>query len=223
MAFTGGPAEFGEILKRFRVGDTLLMWANGLGVVAVGRVTAAWDGVAHRTPLVYREPHEFPEYRIPVDWYLDLRDAPLRRADVGWNPVQAVQRVKGREKLEALLATRLGGARARPLVVFVDIDDTLMRSFGSKRIAMTTMVERVRVLHAEGAVLYAWSSGGAEYARRSAEELGLSGCFVAFLPKPEVFIDDIRVEAWRSVVQLHPNEAAHRSVEELRVLVGASR
>lgn len=85
-----------------------------------------------------------------------------------------------------------------PLVIFVDIDDTLVRSFGSKRIAMSSMVDRVRALHAEGAVLYAWSSGGADYARSSAEELGIGGCFVAFLPKPDVFIDDVRIEAWRN-------------------------
>ena len=108
---------------------------------------------------------------------------------------------------------------SKPLVVFVDIDDTLVRSFGSKRIAMSSMVDRVRALHAEGAVLYAWSSGGADYARSSAEELGLGGCFVAFLPKPDVFVDDVRIEAWRQVVQLHPNEAAHRTVEELRALL----
>jgi hypothetical protein len=110
----------------------------------------------------------------------------------------------------------------KPLVAFIDIDDTLVRSFGSKRIAMSAMVERVRLLHAEGAVLYAWSSGGADYARSSADELGVGACFVAFLPKPDVFIDDVPVEAWRYTVQLHPNTAAHRTVEELRALAAAA-
>lgn len=107
----------------------------------------------------------------------------------------------------------------RPLILFVDIDDTLVRSFGSKRIPMTPMVERIRALHGEGAVLYAWSSGGADYARSTADELGLSDCFVAYLPKPDVFVDDVRVEAWRTSIQLHPNEVGHRTVDELRVLV----
>jgi hypothetical protein len=105
---------------------------------------------------------------------------------------------------------------SRPLVLFVDIDDTLVRSFGSKRIPMTPMVERIRALHAEGALLYAWSSGGADYARSTAAELGLSDCFVAYLPKPDVFVDDVRVEAWRNTVQLHPNEVAACTVEALR-------
>ena len=108
---------------------------------------------------------------------------------------------------------------SRPLVLFVDIDDTLVRSFGSKRIPMTAVVERVRVLHAEGALLYAWSSGGADYARSSASELGLSDCFVAYLPKPDMFVDDLRIEAWRNTLQLHPTEVVNRSVDDLRALV----
>lgn len=111
----------------------------------------------------------------------------------------------------------------RPFVLFVDIDDTLVRSFGSKRIPMTAVIERVRALHAEGAELYAWSSGGADYARASALELGLAECFVAYLPKPDVFVDDVRVEAWRNAVQLHPNEATHRTLDELRALVHPAR
>lgn len=112
---------------------------------------------------------------------------------------------------------------SRPLVVFVDIDDTLVRSFGSKRIPMTSVIERIRALHAEGAVLYAWSSGGADHARSTADELGLADCFVAYLPKPDVFVDDVRVEAWRNTVQLHPNEVAHRSLDDLRALVTGAR
>jgi hypothetical protein len=54
---------------------------------------------------------------------------------------------------------------ASRLVVYVDVDDTLVRSFGSKRIPMTEMVRHVRDLSRDGAVLYAWSSGGADYAR----------------------------------------------------------
>ena len=111
----------------------------------------------------------------------------------------------------------------QPLVLFVDIDDTLVRSFGSKRIPISAMVDRVRALHAEGAVLYAWSSGGGEYARSSAEELGIADCFVACLPKPHVFVDDIRVEDWRNAVQLHPNEASHRTLGDLRALLTAPR
>ncbi|MEZ4320783.1 MAG: DUF705 domain-containing protein [Myxococcota bacterium] len=96
---------------------------------------------------------------------------------------------------------------SRPLVVYVDVDDTLIRSFGSKRIAMSHTIERVQMLHAEGVELYCWSSGGADYARESAREVGLEGCFRAFLPKPTALIDDVEVANW-GLVELHPNEAA---------------
>jgi hypothetical protein len=82
-------------------------------------------------------------------------------------------------------------------VVYVDVDDTLIRSVGTKRIPMPRVVDKVRNLHREGATLYLWSSGGAEYARTSAEELGISDCFVAFLPKPTILIDDQPVSDWR--------------------------
>lgn len=82
-------------------------------------------------------------------------------------------------------------------VVYVDVDDTLVRSLGTKRIPMPTVIAKVRRLHAEGAMLYLWSSGGAEYAKRSAEELGIADCFTDFLPKPTVIIDDQAVSEWR--------------------------
>lgn len=82
-------------------------------------------------------------------------------------------------------------------IVYFDVDDTLVRSVGSKRIPMPRVVERVRKLHEEGALLYLWSSGGAEYARQSALELGIADCFVAFLPKPNLIIDDQVPSDWR--------------------------
>jgi hypothetical protein len=53
------------------------------------------------------------------------------------------------------------------LVAYVDVDDTLVRSFGSKRIPMPAMATHVRELHRAGVVLYCWSSGGAKYAAQS--------------------------------------------------------
>ena len=111
----------------------------------------------------------------------------------------------------------------RPLVIYVDVDDTLVRSFGSKRIPISEMVARVRVLHDEGAVLYCWSSGGAAYAQEAARELGLEGCFAGFLPKPHVFIDDVRLAVWPERVELHPNEARSVSVATLRGRLGWSQ
>lgn len=84
-----------------------------------------------------------------------------------------------------------------PQIVYVDVDDTLVRSFGSKRIPMTLVIDRVRALKDKGCLLYLWSTGGAAYARSSAEELGIADLFEAFLPKPHLIIDDQPVSDWR--------------------------
>jgi predicted HAD superfamily phosphohydrolase YqeG len=92
-------------------------------------------------------------------------------------------------------------------VVFVDVDDTLVRSVGTKRIPMTAVIARVRELHAAGVALYLWSSGGADYARSSAVELGIESCFIAFLPKPDAYLDDQAVHEWRYCLHVLPGNA----------------
>lgn len=76
------------------------------------------------------------------------------------------------------------------MVIYVDVDDTFVRSHGAKRIPMPAVIAAIRQIHAQGETLYCWSSGGAEYARASAEEFGIGDCFQAFLPKPDVLLDD---------------------------------
>jgi phosphoserine phosphatase len=95
----------------------------------------------------------------------------------------------------------------KPRVVFVDVDDTLVRSVGPKRIPMPGVVARVKELHAAGAVLYLWSSGGAEYAAAAANELGLEGCFVGYLPKPDAYLDDQPVHEWKYCRHVLPSNA----------------
>jgi hypothetical protein len=91
-------------------------------------------------------------------------------------------------------------------VVFVDVDDTLVRSFGTKRIPITAVVDKVRTLHAAGYTIYCWSSGGSEYCRSTAADLGIAHCFVGFLPKPQILIDDQHPSDWRLLKWLHTNE-----------------
>ncbi len=106
------------------------------------------------------------------------------------------------------------GSSPGPRVVYVDIDDTLVRSFGNKRIPMTEIVALIPQLNACGATLYCWSSGGAAYARSSAEDLGIVDCFEAFLPKPQVLVDDMLVASW-DLVELHPNTCRSLTAAEL--------
>ncbi len=102
-----------------------------------------------------------------------------------------------------------------PKIVYVDVDDTLVRSSGSKRIPMLDMVEFVLKLKAHGATLYCWSSGGAEYARATAEEFGIGYCFDGFLPKPQLLIDDVPISKWK-MSEVHPNEC--RGVDVVEIL-----
>lgn len=99
------------------------------------------------------------------------------------------------------------------LVVYVDVDDTLVRQTGSKRIPMVAVVEHVRQLHAAGSTLFCWSAGGADYARRTANELGLEGVFTAFLPKPHVLIDDQPPSEWPNCIVAVPAGMASATVQ----------
>lgn len=64
--------------------------------------------------------------------------------------------------------------------------------------------ERVKVLHASGAALYVWSAGGSDYARSTAEELGIVYCFAGFLPKPNLILDDMPVSEWPNCKHEYP-------------------
>mgnify|MGYP001599536837 CR=1 FL=1 len=92
-------------------------------------------------------------------------------------------------------------------VVFVDIDDTLIRSVGAKRIPMPAVIAQVRRLKAQGATLYLWSSGGGEYCKTTAIELGIADCFEGFLPKPTAYVDDQPVQEWRFCKHYYPSQA----------------
>jgi hypothetical protein len=105
-------------------------------------------------------------------------------------------------------------------VVFVDVDDTLIRSVGTKRIPVGSAVAHVRELHRRGAVLYCWSTGGADYARASAEEVGLADSFVGFLPKPNVLIDDQDVTDWRRLIRIHPSNCGEGRFDDYRATFG---
>jgi FMN phosphatase YigB (HAD superfamily) len=94
-----------------------------------------------------------------------------------------------------------------PRIIFIDVDDTLIRSVGTKRIPIPAVISRVRQLKEEGAILYLWSSGGPEYCKATASELNIDDCFVNFLPKPTVYIDDQPMQEWKSCKHLYPSQA----------------
>jgi hydroxymethylpyrimidine pyrophosphatase-like HAD family hydrolase len=90
------------------------------------------------------------------------------------------------------------------MVVYVDVDDTLVRSAGTKRIPIPRVIDRVQRLHADGATIYLWSTGGADYAQSVASDLGIEECFVGFLPKPTLIIDDQAIPDWNNCQHERP-------------------
>ncbi|CBN58565.1 MULTISPECIES: hypothetical protein [Kamptonema] len=100
--------------------------------------------------------------------------------------------------------------------IYVDIDDTLVRSYGSKRIPITATIEHIKELKKEGAKLYCWSSGGAEYAKNTARELGILDIFEAFLPKPQMLLDDQGINSWRGMIEVHPMSCRSNSLDDYR-------
>jgi cation transport ATPase len=91
-------------------------------------------------------------------------------------------------------------------VVYVDVDDTLVRMASTKRIPIPASIAKIRALHTSGATMYLWSSGGADYARATAMELGIADCFSGFLPKPTIIIDDQHITEWRYVRHFFPTD-----------------
>ena len=92
-------------------------------------------------------------------------------------------------------------------VIFIDVDDTLIRTFGTKQIPIPTAIQYVRDMFNAGNVLYCWSRGGAQYSRDVAIKLGIADCFVCFLPKPEVVVDDRLEQLLDHCEFIHPNNA----------------
>ena len=92
-------------------------------------------------------------------------------------------------------------------VIYVDVDDTLIRTFGTKQIPMTPSIAYVRRMYESGHKLYCWSRGGAEYSREIATKLGIADCFVCFLPKPDILFDDRLDELLSHCEFIHPNNA----------------
>jgi hypothetical protein len=109
---------------------------------------------------------------------------------------------------------------ATPLTVYVDVDDTLIRTAGTRRIVIPDAVTHVKQLKADGAILCCWSSGGAAYAREIAVELGITDLFKAFLPKPDVMLDDQHPREWRKLICVHPVECQKHSVDQYRAIRG---
>jgi len=60
----------------------------------------------------------------------------------------------------------------RHLVIYVDVDDTLVRTAGTKRMPIPSVVAHVKALFEGGAELYCWEHSRRDYARTTARPIG---------------------------------------------------
>ncbi|MFC4455533.1 hypothetical protein [Deinococcus sonorensis] len=98
-----------------------------------------------------------------------------------------------------------------PLAVYVDVDETMLRDYGQRQIPIPAVIRQIKALYRQGAELYCWSSGGAAHARQCAEACGVAECFQAFLPKPQVLIDDQQPGQWRRTLHVHPAQCSSQT------------
>jgi hypothetical protein len=76
----------------------------------------------------------------------------------------------------------------RNVNVYVDVDLTLVDHMG---VLLPGAVEAMKALHEAGCHLFLWSTGGRDYCRQVAERAEISELFEAFLPKPDIYVDDM--------------------------------
>ncbi len=112
---------------------------------------------------------------------------PFPRLFASFSPVAADHRRRYPHKY---LSRMEGSTLDRKRVIFIDVDDTLIRTVGTTQIPMPASVDYVRRMHAAGNTLYCWSRGGRDHARNVTKSLGIADCFVDFLPKPDICLDD---------------------------------
>lgn len=72
--------------------------------------------------------------------------------------------------------------------IFVDVDLTLVDANGK---ILADAPEALAKLKDRGCHLFLWSTNGADYARATAQRLGLSDLFEGFAAKTDIIIDDM--------------------------------
>ena len=103
-----------------------------------------------------------------------------------------------------------------PLCIYFDVDGTLVHTAGDRSEPDDVLTTRLREWRNQGAHLYCWSSRGADYARSTAKNLRIEECFVGFLTKPHVLVDDQGIKSWAYFLELAPGRAARLSLQQIR-------
>ena len=78
--------------------------------------------------------------------------------------------------------------RMKNVAIYVDVDLTLVDEH--QRLKPSAW-EGLLTLREAGCRLFLWSTNGADYCRQIAERHELAPLFDAFLPKPDIYVDDM--------------------------------
>lgn len=141
VVVTDGKAKYRKSLSRVRTGDTVVLYENGIGIVALG--TALDDGLVDVQGEDRLNKKEVVEYHKRVKWELDLRANPITRAELiqllGQGPMQAVQMVvKGKQQLLNRLILLQSGVTS-DIGEYIRLADELWKS---GRVARPTGIEQ---------------------------------------------------------------------------------
>lgn len=102
----------------------------------------------------------------------------------------------------------------RTLVIYVDVDDTLIRTLGTKRVPIPTAISHVRALHTQGAVLYL-SAVAVNNMLGECARYGYRGMLRRILAKTSNSkFDDQQVSEWRYCRTVHPSNCGETSMED---------
>ena len=81
------------------------------------------------------------------------------------------------------------------MIIYIDIDDTLIRTIGSKIIPIPDTVNFIKNCNTNKNEIYLWSRGGAQYCKNIAIKLLLDHKITGYLPKPNLIIDDTELRS----------------------------
>jgi hypothetical protein len=111
IAAASGPRR-GTQFRQLEPGDILLMYHDGTGIVAVGKVLERWDGKPHKDILYYRRGDDMDkeghEWRVAVKWFRDFSKSPIEVAEIktclGYAPRGSLRVIrKRRREVERML------------------------------------------------------------------------------------------------------------------------
>ncbi len=125
------------------------MYENRVGVVAVGTVMEPWDGRSHRNLVYYKSTQEIGkhghEYRVAVNWFLDLTDDPIGIAELkdrlGYLPRGTIKKiVSDQAEVAGMIEERLRGRAAAVQAPTLEIGSSVLAPPGRVESVITRII-----------------------------------------------------------------------------------